>query len=100
MTSEAMTTAIGGAIADAVDDQTREVFCATIDIAAFTRSLAEQGYQVVPVEPTKEMVLAGDDALEERSAFDYNSLGDGPGSTYLLSDVPATIYRAMLSAVK
>jgi len=55
---------------------------------------------MVPVEPTKEMIVAGDEALDDCRDSGYSS--DIYGNRYeyetINSDAPAIIYRAMLRA--
>lgn len=54
-----------------------------------------------PLEPTKEMVVAGDDALQDCVDSDYSSDADGNRYDYttIRSDAPARVYKAMLSAL-
>jgi hypothetical protein len=54
---------------------------------------------LVPREPTKEMVAAGDDKLEECKDYSWDSRDEcGHDQMYLHSGTPAQIYRAMVAA--
>ena len=66
-------------------------------------SLAElvpDGWKLVPVEPTKEMVAAGQDKFEECIDSGFDSCEDGSTYEYskISSDAPYLVYIAMLAA--
>ncbi len=61
----------------------------------------EMTTKAVPVEPTKEMLLAGQDALDDCVDSDWDSGPDGNGhNSYMTirSDAAAVVWRAMLAA--
>lgn len=68
--------------------------------AAYLASLTQPvGMVCVPVEPTKEMVIAGDDALMECKDYSWDSRDEcGHEELSIRSDAPAQIYRAMIAA--
>jgi hypothetical protein len=57
-------------------------------------------WQMVPVEPTKEMVSAGQDKFEECINYGFDSCEDGSTHEYskISSDAPYQVYQAMLAA--
>ncbi len=56
--------------------------------------------KIVPVEPTKEMLIAGQVALDDCVDEDYDSDIDGNRNYYqtIRSDAPDRIWRAMFAA--
>lgn len=58
------------------------------------------GWKLVPIEPTKEMIAAGQDEHDNCIDSGYDSDADGNRYDYTLisPDAPARIYRAMLRA--
>ena len=64
----------------------------------FERALAEQGFKVVPIEPTKQMISAGYEAATDQVSLEgYESTGYSATVDY---ECPASVWAAMLSAVK
>lgn len=66
------------------------------DVRTILAALRAAGYAVVPVQPTKEMILAGDTAQDDCTDMDRDSYGT---SWRVRSDAYLDIYRAMLAAV-
>ena len=66
------------------------------DAALLRAELRAAGYAVVPVQPTKEMILAGDTAQDDCTDMDRDSYGT---SWRVRSDAYLDIYRAMIAAV-
>jgi hypothetical protein len=58
------------------------------------------GLVVVEKEPTKEMILAGDDAKDECVDEDFSSNADGDREWYttIRSDISSRVYAAMIAA--
>ena len=67
---------------------------------AILASLDAAGLVVVPREPTKEMVVAGDDEKEACIDSDWESDADGGRHDYTIidSDIVSRVYRAMIAA--
>jgi hypothetical protein len=67
--------------------------------AALSR-LDALGLVVVPRVPTKEMILAGDDAKDECVDEDFSSNADGDREWYttIRSDISSRVYAAMIAA--
>ncbi|WP_129543755.1 hypothetical protein [Serratia sp. 1D1416] len=59
-----------------------------------------QGYKLVPVELTKEMIVAGQDEFEECVDRGFSSDADGNRYDYtdIAPDAPARIFKAMMAA--
>lgn len=57
-------------------------------------------WKLVPVEPTKEMVSAGQDKFEECIDYGFDSCEDGSTHEYskISSDAPYQVFKAMLEA--
>lgn len=70
--------------------------------ADFLAALKDAGYVIVPKEPTKQMVIAGDDEKENciDSGWDSDTDGNRYDYTIINSDLPARVYRAMLAAAE
>ena len=68
--------------------------------AWLTRALYGEGYKLVPVEPTKEMMAAGQNEHDNCIDEGYGSDADGNRHNYttISPDAPYKIYAAMLSA--
>jgi len=63
--------------------------------------LADAGFVILPKEPTKEMVLAGEAALDDCKDGGWDSGPDGESYNsyeYIISGAQTTIYKAMLTA--
>lgn len=63
---------------------------------AILSALSSQGYVVVPVEPTKEMLIEGETASE----LCHDETRDSNGSSAIWDDmrVASAVYRAMIQA--
>lgn len=61
---------------------------------------AHDGWRLVPMEPTKEMIVAGQDKFEECIDSGFDSCEDGSTYEYskISSDAPYLVYIAMLAA--
>lgn len=68
--------------------------------AADLAELVPDGWKLVPGEPTKEMVAAGQDRFEECIDSGFDSCEDGSTYEYskISSDAPYLVYIAMLAA--
>ncbi|WP_448309657.1 hypothetical protein [Pantoea sp. PGP6] len=62
--------------------------------------LAPEDWKMVPAEPTKEMIVAGQDKFEECIDSGFDSCEDGSTHEYskISSDAPYLVYLAMLAA--
>lgn len=73
----------------------------SIDLANYQhRELVARAAIQAMLQPTKEMVVAGDNAKEECIDHGYDSDADGNRYDYttINSDLPAIVFRAMIDA--
>jgi hypothetical protein len=65
------------------------------------KQIIPPGWKLVPIAPTKEMVEAGETALDEAKDSSWDSGGDGESChsyEYLIPGAQTNIYKAMLAA--
>ncbi|MCR1002089.1 MAG: hypothetical protein NQ081_05610 [Enterobacter cloacae] len=62
--------------------------------------VVQDGWVMVPLEPTKEMIVAGQDALDECINEGFNSDEDGNIYEYtnISSDAPHSVFKSMIAA--
>lgn len=77
-------------------DEAREMFD-TIASTILT-ALEANGYAIVPCEPTREMIIAGETAAED--VIDWTQDSDCSYRTDEAYDFPLPVYRAMISTGK
>jgi hypothetical protein len=92
---KAFETAIAAHIAR-LDPQTVTAICEEL----LARRSPPSGYRLVPVEPTREMILAAEAELENQTDSDYDSDADGNRYPYSIRRPgwETHVYAAMLAA--
>jgi hypothetical protein len=66
------------------------------------KQIIPPGWKLVPIAPTKEMVEAGETALDEAKDSSWDSGGDGESChsyEYLIPGAQTNIYKAMLEPI-
>lgn len=89
------------AIANANEPQAKYTSLDQVEVRWRTACLSYARAAIEAIrEPTKEMVIAGDDAKENCIDSDWSSDADGNRHDYttINSDLPAIVFRAMIDA--
>ena len=83
----------GGVIEYRVQNFTPNI--ARAAITTYHQHLASKGFAIVPVEPTKEMILAGEDAYSD---FEDSGRDTNGGYDFVRPGHEPAVYKAMISA--